>query len=278
MKILKAPLTDEIIISLANLIDDSQLEPKREPTHSDLAFLVEQVGLSEVDPQRLGKSVGKAKRMREVLYWALENKIEAGEKLVFKIISNVKAVGGFREISKNFTGIEAIQNLREALKSEGFVLSANGELSPATLKNLSNREMKEALKAYVRRANRGVEDAALVAGTGKDLMEAVAAHILLEKTGSYPTQSNFPTLLGQAFMELGLETTYGVPEKNEPAHRRFERALYELACSVNKIRNKEGTGHGRPFVSNLSKDESMAAVESIGLIAEYMLNKLENNM
>lgn len=276
-KVQKAPLTDEIIISLVNLIDDAQAERKREPSHSDLDFFIEQVNLSHVDPKRLGRSVGKAKRMKEVLYWALENNIESGEKLIYKIVSNVKAVGGFRENTKNFTGSDEIQNLRDALKSEGFILTRSGELYPATLENLSNREMKAALTAYVRRAIRGAEDAALVAGTGKDLMEAVASHVLLEKTGIYPAQANFPTLLGQAFMALDLATTHHVTEKNEPVYRRFERALYELACSVNKIRNKEGTGHGRPFMSNISKMESIAAVESIGLVAEYMLNKLENN-
>lgn len=270
-----APLNDEIINSISQLIDDSQIEPKREPTHSDLEFHFKQIGLDHIDPRKLGRTVGKAKRVREVLYWTIENNAPLGEKLVLRIISIVKAAGGFRKGSKNFTGDENIQNLREAFKSEGYILTLEGELIPVILENLTEREMKEALKSYVRRARHGVADAALLTGTGKDLMEAVAAYVLFEKTGSYSKQANFPTLLGQAFTYLGLATPQDQKENNESAQRRFERALYELACSVNNLRNKEGTGHGRPFITNISTEESIAAVESIGLVSEYLLNKME---
>lgn len=270
----KAPLTDNIIIALSQLVDDSQ-GMRRDPSHSDLEFHINKLGLKEVDPHNQGRSVGKAKRIKEVLYWSLENNIPAGESLVYRIISQVKAVGGFRIGSPNFTGVEEINNLQVAFKSEGYILSGDGELRPANLENLSEREMKDALKAYVKRAKKGFEDAALVTGTGKDLMEAVAAHVILEKVGSYPVQANFPTLLGQAFVVLGLATSYDAVLPNEHVNRKFERAMYELACSVNKLRNKEGTGHGRPFVSNLSNAESTAAIESVGLVAEFLLNKLE---
>ena len=272
-----APLNDEIISSISKLIDDSQSEVKREPTHSDLDFHFQQIGLNHADPSKLGRTVGKAKRLRGVLYWALENNVPLGEKLVFRIISVVRAVGGFRKGSKNFTGEDNIKSLKTVFKSEGYILTKDGELMTVILDNLSEREMKQALKAYVRRAKRGVEDAALLTGTGKDLMEAVAAYVLLERTGSYPRQANFPTLLGQAFTRLNLATPYDPQESNEPAQRRFERALYELACSVNNLRNKEGTGHGRPFITNITAEESIAAVESIGLVSEYLLNKIESN-
>jgi hypothetical protein len=61
------------------------------------------------------------------------------------------------------------------------------------------------LRQYAQRAIRGSQDAALVAGTGKDLLEAVAAYSLLATYGSYDEHSNFPTLLGQAFTALTLQ-------------------------------------------------------------------------
>lgn len=270
----RIPLTDSIITSVSRLIDDAQKE-KREPSHSDLDFLIKMAGLDEVDPRNQGRTVGKAKRIKEVLYWAFEKNSNQGESLVYKIITNVRGHGGFREVSKNYVGNEAIENLKQALKSEGFILTSDGEIHSANLDNLSRREMTEALKGYVRRAKKGSEDAALVAGTSKDLLEAVAAHVLLERTGSYPSQSNFPTLLGQAFMQLGLATNHGNPEPNEPVQKKFERTLYELAVTVNKVRNKEGTGHGRPFLATISDIEATAAVESMGVVAEFLLNKLE---
>lgn len=272
-----APLTDEIAVSLSQLIDDSQATKRREPSHSDLDFIVRKVELWDVDPKNQGRSVGKAKRLREVLYWALENDEKKGEKLVKRVISLVKASGGFRENSINYTGRERIENLMRSFKSTGYILTLDGEIQPMVLDNLSEKEMSEALHSYIRRAKQGLEDAALVAGTGKDLMEAVAAYVILKKMGSYPTQANFPTLLGQAFMMVGVATPHDKTGSNlpEPAIHRFEKSLYELACSINKLRNKEGTGHGRPFVSNLSREEAHSAIEGIALVAEYLLNKLE---
>jgi hypothetical protein len=94
-----------------------------------------------------------------------------------------------------------------------------------------------------------VLDAALVTGTGKDLVGAVAAHVLAERFGSYPQTANFPTLLGQAFSATGL---CAVKQPNPTPQQQLELALYELACAVNRLRNKQGTGHGRPFLPEVT--------------------------
>jgi hypothetical protein len=144
------------------------------------------------------------------------------------------------------------------------------------LDNLSGKELTTALNAYVRRAKQGAADAALLTGIGKDLLEATAAHIIIEKFGSPPSITNFPTLLAQAFLALGL----AVPDPNKPARakepdqRAMERAMYELACAVNRLRNQQGTGHGRPFAATVSDTEARAAVEAIGVISEFLLGKL----
>lgn len=271
-----APLSDEIVIAMASLVDDAQVAT-REPSHSDIEFQIQRSGLERADPKSQGRAVGKAKRIRAVLSWALENNLNAGEKLVYYLISTIRGMGGFRPTSPNYVGQEAIINAIQAFKAEGYVLSSDGELRPIVLENLTNKEIEEALYAYVNRAKRGVEDAALLTGTGKDLLEAVSAHVLVNKWGSYPTTANFPTLLGQAFTALGLATSTESIKKDEPVKRKMERALYELACSINKLRNKEGTGHGRPFLSSMTEEEARVAIESIGIISEYLLTALKKN-
>src|SRR5262249_12979712 len=157
---------------------------------------------------RAGQTVGKEKRVRATLSWALENNPEAGASLVANLISMIRASGGFRESSSNYVGAEAVRNAVDAFKAEGYVLTHDGELMSQLLDGLRGVELTEALEAYVRRAKRGGGDAALVTGTGKDLLEATAAHILLERWGGYSSGSNFPTLLGQAFVALGLATPH----------------------------------------------------------------------
>lgn len=269
------PLTDAVIVSLSRLIDDSQLAEKREPTHYDLELLFEQTGIKRGDnPAPGGRPVGKAKRVRAALNWALANNPQGGDAFVSALISTVKGHGGFRAQSTNYCGVDAIENLRAAIAGHGWELSPDGHLAPQVLEALSGRRLTEALRSYAERARRGALDNPLLTGTAKDLLEATAAHVLVEKWGSYPTQSNFPTLLGQAFTALGLATPSDPSLPGESVNKRMERAAYELGSALNALRNKQGAGHGRPWVSTVTDSQAKFAIESMGNIASLMLDSL----
>jgi hypothetical protein len=268
----RAPLSDQIIIAVAGLVNDAQAEKSREPTHSDIEFQVGRAGLTAADPKSQGQTVGKAKRVRAILSSAMDTAPDKGEVFTAALIALVSAKGGFRETSSNFVGREAVTDAVEAFRSEGFALSSDGELTPTALDTLSGHKLTEALEAYVRRARRGSQDAALLVGTSKDLIEATAAHVIHERFGQYPQQANLPTLLGQAFTALNLSTPLTPPVAGEPPQKRLERALYEAGCAVNALRNKEGTGHGRPWVATVSDVEAKAAVQLIGIVASFLLS------
>ena len=268
----KAPVNDAIMVAVARLVDDA-LSGTREPSHSDIEFQINRAGLGPGDPRGQGQSVGKAKRVRAVLYWGLENAPDKAEMFVAALIALVRGKGGFRPGSSNFVGDESIVDAREAFRSEGYVLSDEGELFPSTLDNLSGVTMTSALEVYVRRAQRGSEDGALLVGTGKDLLEATAAHVITEKYGQYSHQAHFPTLLGQAFTILGLATQHTPIQPDKSPHRRVERSLYEAGCAVNTLRNKSGTGRGRPFLPSLSDDEARSAVQLMGIISGLLLRR-----
>src|ERR1700730_7599302 len=106
---MSVPLSEAIVIAVARLIDDSMAEPKREPTLSDLDFQMARAGLSTVDPKAQGQTVGKAKRVRAGLSWALDNDVAAGGLFVGSLIAHVQACGGFRATSPNDVGADAIQ-------------------------------------------------------------------------------------------------------------------------------------------------------------------------
>jgi hypothetical protein len=227
------------------------------------------------DPKTQGQLVGKTKRVRSTLSWAMENAQDSGAKFVVNFISHIRACGGFRETSTNYVGKEPIKNVMDAFKTVGFVFTIDGELSPILLDNLSGTKLTAALESYVLRAKRGAEDAALLTGTGKDLLEATAAHVLTEKWGSYPTSANFPGLLGQAFVALGFATPNDPVLPNEPSHKRLERTLYDVGCAINSLRNKQGTGHGRPWLPSVTISQGRLAIQQMGVIAEYMLSELK---
>lgn len=266
------PLNDTIIVALAKLVDDAQAS-RRDPSHDDLKFQINRAGLTNADPAAYGQAVGKAKRVRAVLSWALEHDKAAGARFVQLLLAAVRAHGGFRETSTNFVGEDAIKNAASAFATEGYEFSSDGEQRAILLDNLVGPTLTAALKAYIRRAKKGADDAALVAGTGKDLLEAVAAHIVQERVGSYSASWNFPMLLGQAYIALNLVTPQHPNQPGEATICKMQRAFYELACAINALRNREGTGHGRPWLPTVTEVDARAAVEAMGNIAEYLLLK-----
>lgn len=266
----RAPVNNAITIAVARLVDDAQSET-REPSHSDIEFQINRAGLTMGDPKSHGQTVGKAKRVRGTLSWALEHAPNDAEVFVAALIALIRGKGGFRRDSPNFVGDDAITDATAAFRAEGYVLSAEGELYPLSIDTLVGVGLTEALEAYVRRARRGSEDAALLVGTGKDLLEATAVHVISERFGQCPQQANFPTLLGQAFTILGLATLPTPAQPGESPQRRLERALYEAGCSINALRNKQGTGHGRPWLPNVTDHEARAAVQLIGIISGFLL-------
>jgi len=275
----KINLTEDIIVAVSKLIDDS-MSNRRDPSHSDLEFQIKKYGLEQGDPKAQGQTVGKAKRVRYVLNWALEFNIDSGEKLLVALLNLVRGVGGFRKGSSNYVGEEEIINLQQILKNSGYYLDDTGNIGHLILDNITEFEMEEALWNYVRRAKKGQEDAALLTGTSKDLLEAVAAHVLVKLWGTYPQTVNFPTLLGQAFVALGLKTSLEEIDQANPVKKakiKMETSLYQLGCSINLLRNKTGTGHGRPFVPEIPHEDARLAIEGMAIISEYLLNKIKND-
>ena len=269
----RPPLSDSIVIAMSRLIDDAQTDTP-EPSHSDIEFQIDRAGLASADPGRQGKPVGKAKRVRGTLSWAMSNDIGRGQILVAALIAAVRGYGGFRTGSSNYCGTEAIENLRGAFATEGWDMGSDGSIQPRLLDSLSGKALSAALRAYVDRARNGALDDPLVTGTAKDLLEATAAHVLVQKWGSYSSTSNFPTLLGQAFSALAMATPMDPIVAGEPVQKRLERSAYELGCALNALRNKQGTGHGRPWESTVTKSQSRFAIESMGNIAALMLDAL----
>lgn len=268
-------MNDTLVQSVARLVDDAGAT--REPSHSDLENTFERVGLSLADPHSDPASikVGKQKRVRHVLQWAMDNDEDAGVKCVASLIALVRGVGGFRSESPNFVGADAVETCIGAFADQPVEMTRDGMLRPRSLEGLSGRNLSDALRSYVIRAQRGHEDSVLVAGTDKDLIEATAGHVVLERYG-VPPVGNFQTLLGQAFVAVGLDAQRPSAEVGgiEGARTAMTASLYEMGCAINRLRNKAGGGHGRPFIPDLTSEEVRAATEGAGLVAGRLLDAL----
>ena len=168
-----APLTDATIIAVSRLFDDAGAT--REPSHSEIEFQIKRSGLEAGDPTKSGPPVGKAKRIRGTLSWALENKSVQGSLLVRNLMALLRGCGGFRSTSPSYVGEQAVTNAIVAFRSEGYELTSDGELRALLLDQLSGAEFSDALHSYIRRAKRGADDAALVTGNSMQLTALRAA-------------------------------------------------------------------------------------------------------
>ncbi len=264
----RPPLTDPIATALARLFAD-QTE-RRDPSHWDIGQKIKQANLGAADPgQYSEKPVGKFKRVSATLSWAISDNMAAGQTLVDLLITLVRGSGGFRPQSPNYCGEDPINNLVAAFDTEGWELGLDGVIRPKLLDSLVGMQLTTALRSYAERARRGALDNPLLTGTAKDFLEATARHVLLERTGQEPKFDNFPYVLAQAFMQAGFAVP-NVPTSRPREVQRVEETAYELACALNGLRNKQGTGHGRPWASTVTDDQARFAIESMGNIA-YML-------
>jgi len=262
-------ISDEIASAVARFFAEG-----KGPSHDELTRAFRRAGLSTFDP---GTDVGKMKRVRDVLSQAITSDPDAGGRLVENLIALCRAAGSFRPGSDNFPSDDIVSAASEAFTREGFELDPDGNLRAKLLDQLDGVELTQALWAYVRRARLGVTDADLVSGTVKDLVEATARHALEVMTGSYQPQANFPTTLYNAFDRLGLVAAAPnvTGALDADPRRALEQATYLLAIAVNRLRNAEGTGHGRPASSTLTQADAQLVSVAAGLCAQMMLQAIQ---
>jgi hypothetical protein len=265
-------LNDEIALLVARLFDCPG-----SPTHDELGRFFTRCDLVTADPAGGGAVVGKMKRVRAVLGYAIDDAPQDGSRLVKMLIDAARARGAFRPDAESYAGADLVGHLRRALRSTGYDLDAQGHVRPRVLESLEGSELTEALWSYVRRARSGADDAELLIGSAKNLEEAAARHVLKTTTGDYPIggrEGSFPTTLYQAFDRLGLAGS--TCQLDADPYRAMQQAIFLLGCAVNRLRNQRGDGHGRPEMSVASQLEGRMSSEAAALVTELLLTALQS--
>jgi hypothetical protein len=47
--------------------------------------------------------------------------------------------------------------------------------------------------------------------------------------------------------------------------------MFDMAVALNRLRNRGGTGHGRPWQPSVTDSQARFAIEGMGAIAEFLL-------
>ena len=58
------------------------------------------------------------------------------------------------------------------------------------------------------------------------------------------------------------------------ARAAMQQALWVLAVAVNRFRNEEGIGHGRPLPSTVSEEEARLSIQAMALVSQLLLDAL----
>lgn len=241
------------------------------PSHGNLTSVFLRSGYSEADTYRAGEiGPNKETRVQTVVRAAVRRPARARE-LVDGILTLLRVQGCFSrsepEAKRPVTAAQAaFRRLGWSLSDDG-VLSAAGEIELDT-------GGRQALDEQLDRLRRSTDDPALLLGSAKDLLEAVAK-FALEELG-HPAPDNFNQLLYLARERLGIHQTQ--VDGDSPGHvqvRKILGASWTIAEQVNELRNLQGTGHGRTLPTGVTPDIALLVVREACSIAGFLLGSLD---
>jgi hypothetical protein len=107
-------------------------------------------------------------------------------------------------------------------------------------------------------------DAPLVVGSAKELCEAIAKVVIAERRGIPGSGADMPELITTAHKLLEFQPGEGLA--NDPETRKIAQGLKSIVLGLGEMRNRHGTGHGRPAPSGVSEEHSDLAFGAAALL------------
>ncbi len=248
------------------------------PTHAELDEIFATHGMSPVDPKRELPGATKEVRVRTVLAEAVHIEADSADKLVDQLLVHMRVRGCFDPESDEYPagGDTVITAAQRAFRRLGWVLDDEGHLAPEVLTGLDHHLQRRAIEAAIDRIRRAPDDAALLLGTAKELLESTSRYVLEAVDQPARQNAGFSELLYMARDRLDL-----LPQRvdlGSPAAatvREVYDGLWKVAKAVNELRNTEGTGHGRTALPNVSPQTARVVVQAAGLLSALLLDTLD---
>ena len=262
---MKNPLTEEIATALSRFFHAGA-----GPSHSQLSSAFIGAGYSDDDPYSPAtQTPNKEIRVLTVCRAAIRRPDRA-KTLVENILLQLR----LKDCFSNSDHEADVRRLRNALVREGYSIDDAGYLSVAGYVDLTTGG-REALEEQLDRIRRSTDDPALLLGSAKDLLEAVAKFVLEEEHMLPSGNPSFNQLWFLARERLGV-----LPQQvadNVPGGRQARKILqssWTIAEQVNELRNLQGTGHGRTLPTAISADLALLVVREACSVAQFMLTQV----
>jgi len=260
------PLTRDVIAALAMFFHGGD-----GPSHSTISRVLIGAGFGDgyvYNPNVQGPN--KEQRVLQGLR-AVQRQPARARDLVEELLSALRVAGLIGGVASG----DDVDRLRRALASAGWYLTEDGHLQPFGHVDLDTGG-RPALEEQVERLRRSTTDPALQIGTAKELLESVSKFVLEELGMPVNEKMDFNQL-----WHLARERLNVLPQQVDPnlpgadAIRAIHQSTWNIADQVNKLRNLQGTGHGRTLPTGVSEDLAMLVVREAATVAEYMLTRLD---
>ena len=248
------------------------------PTHAELDGLFASHGLAHADPRRVDAAATKEVRVRAVLTEGIAAPPEVANGLVHTLLAGMRTRGCFDAGGDHYPvgGPAVVTAAQRAFRQLGWTLDDEGQLVPAVLTGLDHHSRRRAIEAAIERIRRAPDDAALLIGSAKELLETTSRYVLEEIGQPARGNADFPELLHMARDRLDL-----LPQRvaqTSPAARTVREVydgLWKVAKAVNELRNTEGTGHGRTSLPTVAPHTARVVVQAAGLLSALLLDTLD---
>lgn len=157
------------------------------------------------------------------------------------------------------------------MRERGWALDDEGRLEPLGEIHLEVGD-RQALNDQLNRLRRNTEDAALLLGTAKELLESVGKFVLEEGHRLPNRRLDFPEIMTLSMEQLGvLLAQVDASTEGGKQVRKVYQAVRTVIDAVNELRNAHGTGHGRTLPTGVSVEAARFMIRQATMVAEMLL-------
>lgn len=273
------PVSDEVAATLGAFVTGGV-----GPRHTVLTRVFTRTGYISAAPynSRSGvQQMNKEDRVRSAVSAAIREPARARE-LVDGLLAEYRASRFFTPLDD--PGAEHERRLKVAAARSAFAridweLTESGELRPAGIGAVIAVEGRPAIEEQLDRLRRSSEDAALMLGTAKEMLESTAKYVLEAFSVPYSPATDFDQLWFHTRDRLRLHPKdVDADEPGGKQVREILQASWSIARMTNVLRNLEGTGHGRTLPTGVSAEIANLVVREACSVAQLTLATLDRHL
>jgi hypothetical protein len=237
-----------------------------------LGYIGDVFGAAGLEPKQLAPELlpsGQRRSLVEEFYAGVD---WSSSRAISRVLS------AYEHILFDVRDEEEKQRLVRSLRVDGFEVDDNGRVSSPAALDLgidagAIRDV-EALAGYERRIVESItDDPELAIGSSKELVEAIAK-LLLHDAGVEPDPNwSAERLFKEALRTLDLSIESVEDERaGAESIRKVLRSLHQTVVGTAELRNRFGTGHGRPRRSGLGPRHARLVAGAALTLARFLLD------